>query len=101
MYTGIGALRATTKQAVFDALPGCWSEEAYQCYQDESRNLSECVRYMPLHLAYDEDADAMEDLLDEVPYCDVPSSDLILYAALAAGAGIVVGVLIGTRIKKK
>lgn len=94
MYVGVGALSPELATRVHQAVPVCYSEEFAECLKDENRGRPECQRYEVIHRAYERDFDETDEIVEAVRFCDVTKGQALMYAAVAAVAGLVVGALV-------
>jgi hypothetical protein len=91
MYTAVGALSDTTLSALKKALPRCYEDNFEYCLDDANRKQESCLKYEPVHKAYDEDHDATFAIIEAMPECEWTTQHVVM----AAGAGVVAGALLG------
>lgn len=98
MYAAVGALSEATKQSMTAALPPCFSEHFYNCWQEGRENDPGCAMYAPVNAAYKEDPTLTQSIVDQVPYCDYAKRDLWIYAGLAGSGGFIIGMMLASAL---
>lgn len=95
MTRSLGALPPEVRQAAERAMPDCYDERFDACLEDENRAAPECLRFEPVHAAYDVDHDATRELVDAVDYCGYSKRDMLVAAGVAGAVGLVLGAALG------
>ncbi len=95
MYAGVGAISTPTRDALLAALPTCYSPRFDSCMVDESKRATrQCQRYEPVHLAYDQDFEAADAIVEALPLCPYTGRQLGLAVVSAFLGGAIMAAIV-------
>lgn len=95
MYTGVGAIDTSTRDALLAALPSCYSPRFDSCMVDEAKRATRpCQRYEPVHVAYDQDFKATDAIVEALPLCPYTGRQLGLAVVSAFIGGAIMAAIV-------